>query len=111
VSVDYRWDAEGNEFFLHFGDGAEIAGDFVTATAGLHPFPKMNVVLMLSGIVEQTLVSAVMSLKIGLRIAIRRSSSLSRPRDTSKFSRLNVARRKETVIKRPSKGSQAEGKK
>src|ERR1019366_1855531 len=49
--------------------------------------------------------------KIGLRTAIRRSSSLSRPRDTSKFSRWNVASRKETVIKRPSKGPKAEGKK
>jgi hypothetical protein len=59
-------DAGLNEFFLLVGDRAEIggdlflelAGDLVAAIARLHPFPKMNVVVVLSGIVEQTLVLA-----------------------------------------------------
>src|SRR5215813_14403208 len=54
-------DAGLDELFLHLGERAEIGRDLllevarklVTATVRLHPLPKMGVVVMLSGIVEE----------------------------------------------------------
>src|SRR6516165_11950096 len=54
-------DAGLNKVFLHLGDGAEvgddlffeIAGKLVAAAIGFHPLPKMQVVIVLAGIVEE----------------------------------------------------------
>ena len=55
-----------DEIFLHLVDAAEILGDLLlqrtrngTAAIGLHPVPEMQVVEMLTGIVEQRLVDAI----------------------------------------------------
>src|SRR6476620_6212326 len=54
-------DAGLGEVFLHLADAAEItvdlrlelAWDLVAAAVRLHPFPEMDVVVMLAGIVEE----------------------------------------------------------
>src|SRR4029077_20706311 len=54
-------DAGLDEIFLELGDRADVggdllfqlAGDLVAAAAFLHPFPEMNVVVVLGGIVEE----------------------------------------------------------
>ena len=54
-------DAGLGEIFLHLVEAAEVAvdlglelaGDFVAAAVRLHPFPEMQVVVMLAGIVEE----------------------------------------------------------
>src|SRR5215475_12077588 len=59
-------DAGLGKVFLHLGDAAEItvdlrlelAGNLVAATIRLHPFPEMDVVVMLAGIVEEPSVFA-----------------------------------------------------
>src|SRR5579884_2312483 len=50
-----------HEILLHLGEaakiavdpGLELAGDLVAAAVRLHPFPEMDVVVMLTGIVEE----------------------------------------------------------
>src|ERR1700674_912151 len=54
-------DAGLDEVLFHLGDRSEVrddlllerAGNLVTAAAGLHPFPEVDVVVVLAGIVEQ----------------------------------------------------------
>ena len=63
-------DARRREIFLHFRDRAEVrddflfqrAGNLVAAARGLHPFPEMDVVEMLAGIVEEGGILAVRAL-------------------------------------------------
>src|SRR5262249_48950000 len=59
-------DASLSEVFLHLGDAAEIAvdlrldlaRDLVAPAIRLHPFPEMDVVVVLAGIVEEPRVFA-----------------------------------------------------